>query len=197
MALPTVTEIKNFLRVETAAEDSVITDLRLSALAWAESLIGRPILKAPRTFGALTSSNLDGFTPAFDLPVWPVASNPAPVVKDANGVVVDASNYALDIRLGRLSSVDGYAFSYYPYVITATVGLEAHPEYATKYEPNVRSLIMGLVSILYHRRNPGAVGESAGGGVSVQYGGEGSTYGPGVPTHLMSIVNTLRAKRVW
>ena len=195
MALPTLAEAKAYLRVETTAEDSVITDLLSSALAWAESLIGRPITAVARTFSALEAANRDGFTPAFDLPVYPVASA-ALVVKDSTGDVVDVANYAIDNRLGRISGVDGYAFGAGPYVITATVGLSAHPDYATKYEPRVRALILGLTAILYHRRNPGTMTESES-GTSVAYGGEGSTYGSGLPTHLQQIVNGLRARRVW
>jgi uncharacterized phiE125 gp8 family phage protein len=194
VALPTVAELKAYLRVEQAAEDTVITDLLSSALAWAESLIGRPIVAEARTFTAQVAYLFDGFATAFLLPVYPIAGT-GTVVTDSFGTVVDAADYAVDRASGRLTAVDDFVFDEGPHVITATVGLSAHPSYATKYEPRVRALVMGLASILYHRRNPGAVSESESGS-SVSYGGEGSTYAVGVPTHLQSIVNGLRIRRI-
>lgn len=194
MALPTLVELKAYLRVETAAEDTVITDLLSSALAWAESLIGRPITAEVRTFGAQLALLFDGFATAFILPVYPIAGT-GTVVTDSFGTVVDALDYSVDRATGRITAVDDFVFDEGPHEIVATVGLSAHPAYATKYEPRVRALIMGLASILYHRRNPGAVSESESGS-SVSYGGEGSTYAGGVPTHLQSIVNSLRIRRV-
>ena len=96
--------------------------------------------------------------------------------------------------------MNGYVFGTGPYVITATVGLSAHPDYATKYEPRARALIMGLFSILYHQRNPNATQESAGGGVSVSYGRgaySGTRGAVGLPDHLQSIVSGLLVRRVW
>lgn len=190
MPLPSVQDLKDYLRVETDAEDSVIEDLLASALAWAASEIGRPIEAEERTFSAVVAQLWNGYTPALALPIYPVATTPAPVVTDSAGDVVDALSYEVDPATGRLSAVDGYEFDDGPHVITATVGLDAHPDYDIRYEPKVRALVMGLASILYHQRNPGVTSESEGGS-SVSYRDKDD-----LPQHLRSLRESLRIKRI-
>lgn len=189
MSLPTLQDLKGYLRIETAAEDSVITDLLSQALAWAESEIGRPITAEQRTFAAQVALAYDGYATAFILPVYPVADTGL-AITDQWGTVVDANDYSIDRATGRITAVADFAFDDGPHEITATVGLSAHPNYATKYEPRMRALILGLASILYHQRNPKASSESES-GTSVSY-----DTSRGLPEHLQAIVNGLRLRRV-
>jgi hypothetical protein len=131
----------------------------------------------------------DGYSTAFLLPIYPIAAQGL-VVTDPDGVVVDAADYSLGGATGRISAVDDFAFDEGPHAITATVGLSAHPDYATKYEPRVRALVMGLASILYHQRNPKASSESES-GTSVSY-----DTGRALPEHLQAIADGLRIRRI-
>jgi hypothetical protein len=189
VALPTLKELKDYLRVEQAAEDSSITDLLSSALSWAESEIKRPIIAEPRTFAALSALLYDSYASTFFLPIYPVAAA-ALVITDPFGDVVDPADYSLDSVSGRITAVNDFVFDDGPHVITATVGLSAHPNYATKYEPRVRALVMGIAAILYHQRNPKASSESES-GTSVSYDTSRA-----LPLHLEQLAESLRIRRI-
>lgn len=191
MPLPTITKLKEYLRIETAAEDAVLTDLLVQATPWAQSLIGIPITASERTFYNVRPVFVgEGVGYSLSLGVYPVAAAPAPVVTDARATVVTASNYRVDPALGWMIPITTYSFADDSHTVIATVGLSAHPRYATEIEPRVNALILGLASILYHQRNPNAASESAGGGVSVSYGKEE------IPPQLMSLVRGLRPVRL-
>ncbi len=184
MALPTGADLKTYLRIEHSAEDTLLADLILQATAWAQSLVGRPFVAVAKTIGV---DNRDAGV--FYLGEYPVkASSPAPVITDSSGDVVDAATYALDPSTGRFTANTGSSWGVSPYQVVATVGLSAHPNYATKYEPQLRALIIGLAAVLYHHRNPGASSESSG-GVSVSY------HDAEVPPQLLSIARSMRMVR--
>lgn len=183
--------MKSYLRIENTAENDLLDELVEQATSQAESLLGQPLLSEERTFVDVV--------PAYDpygrhslmLPVWPVASTPAPVTTDFNGTVINSSTYTLD-SLGRLVANAGSTWSASPFSVVATVGLENHPSYLTRIEPQLRSLILGLAAVLYHQRNPNASSDSSGGGVSVSYAN--NEYG--LPPHLYQIVMRLRLPRI-
>jgi hypothetical protein len=57
MALPTLAEVKTFLRVETSAEDSLIQDFMTQALARIEGWLRRPILSASAAFSGINPAS--------------------------------------------------------------------------------------------------------------------------------------------
>lgn len=192
MALPSLTELKQYLRVETDAEDAVITDVLASATAWAEGLIGKPITAEERTLVVDGATYDDYGRHQFYLPVWPVSvdSEDVAVITDKNGDTVDDSTYTVDARTGLFQTVVGEHWRAAPFSVVATVGLSVHPDYATKIEPKVRSLILGCAAILYKQRNPNAVSDSSGAGVSVSYGDHA------LPPYLEQIATLLRGSRI-
>lgn len=195
MPLPDFNAIKDYLRIETDKENGLLQDLAEDAKAWAELLISRPITAKQKTMRALI--------PVFDdttgrgsiyLKGFPVASDPAPIVTDSNGDVVDVGDYTLDRSIGRILSNSGVYFSGYPYEVVAYVGLDADPDFADRYESNCRTLILGLASILYHKRNPSASSESDS-GASIS---NTTDLDPefGIPKELAGIVRRLKPRRV-
>jgi hypothetical protein len=194
MPLPDFNDLKRYLKKETSAEDELLQDLIEEALAWAETLISRPIVAKQRTIRFVT--------PVFDefnrgslyLRPFPVSATPAPVVTNSSGTVIAEADWTLDGTIGRIWSNDGVSFNEFPYNVVATVGLDAHPDFEDRYSANCRTLIIGLASILYHQRNPSASSESES-GASVSYGGEKDEE-TGLPVHLASIVKRLRPRRI-
>lgn len=173
MALPTVQKLKDYCRIETAAEDTLLADLLARAQAMVESYLGRPILKVSRTCTDAAETEVAyGRITVLQLQLWPF--DPATVaVTDADGVTVDPATYRLKPEAGQVIARKGYDFPNGPYDITADVGLETAPDYSTRIEALASAAILDLAADLYQRRNPGATSESEGGGVSTGYtGGE-------------------------
>lgn len=193
MSLPSGADLKSYLRIDTDAEDDLLVELVAQATSQAASLIGRPIVSEVQTFADLSSGYDFYGRQHITLPVWPVAAIPVPVITDFYGVTVDDSTYTVD-SIGRIVANIGTSFAGFPYAfsIVATVGLENHPDYGTKYEPRINALILGLASILYYQRNPNASSNSSGGGVSVSY----MNTEMGLPPHLAQIVKGLRLPRI-
>jgi hypothetical protein len=167
MALPTVADLKAYCRIETTAEDALLTALLARAVFLWESLCGGLPITA-RTF-EYVDDPLDGYPgPAPDvrradtllLPTRPVAVTS---VEDLDGTVVDPSTYRVYPSRGRISAVAGEEFIRGPYTITYQAGLSLYPDYATAIEPVVSSAILDLAADLYWRRMAGATGESAAG----------------------------------
>lgn len=174
MTLPTLADAKNHLRIQTTAEDAVVADLLLDAQAAVETYLGVRITAATDTMIDRPDRNMRAYGRVQQLLAarYPFAtSSPAPVITDSTGATVDPATYTLDGRAGLIIANPGVVFANGPYTIVASVGVSAHPEYATRLERNMRRAILDIVSDLYQRRNPGARMESEG-GVSVQYGAE-------------------------
>jgi uncharacterized phiE125 gp8 family phage protein len=189
MALPTVAEVKNYLRIQTSAQDSVITDLLASGKSWAESLIGRRITATSEVMSTLWAGRDCFRQSVIYLPFYPVNAAGL-VLTDADGETVPADDYTVDGDAGKLTATEDSWFSNAPYEATAEVGLSAGSGYSGK-EPGLRALIIGLTAILYHQSNPNASSDSAGGGVSVSYQSSWS-----LPPHLNTIVMSFRGMRV-
>jgi hypothetical protein len=193
MPLPTGSDLKQYMRIEHSAEDALLDDLVEQATAHAQSLINRPIVAEERTFSGVRALYDEYGRSVIYLPEFPVVLSPAPEMQDRDGQTVDSGDYTVDAS-GRFTAAVGSPFGSHPYSITAEVGLDADPEYGTKYEPLLRRLILGIASIFYHQRNPLASSDSSGGGVSVSYVMAAET--EGVPAHLYSIVKKLRPVRI-
>lgn len=189
MPLPTLATLKGYLRIETAAEDAVLTDLLAQATQWAQSLIGLPITAAARTLYNVRPVFVgEGVGYGLSLPVYPVSSAGL-TVTDVNGVAVAGGNFRLDNALGWLIPITTYSFADDSHTVVATVGLSAHPRYATEIEPRVNALIIGLASVLHNERNPNASSQSEA-GASVSYRDDE------LPSRLKQIVAGLRPVRL-
>lgn len=156
MALPTLQDAKDYLRIDTTAEDGLVTALLARAKASIETWLGYPIIAASRTvvtYDRLTSDTW------ISLP-GPFASSPTPVFTDTGGVTVDTSSYVLDGRSGKVRASYNGHFGPGPYTVTATIGLSAHPDYAIRLESIASTAILDLVSHYYENRNPAITADS-------------------------------------
>ena len=163
MPLPTVAVLKDYLRIETSVEDGLLARLLQSAQAAVEQYLRRPITAAPRTFEDVPETWVwDGGVSALLVPAYPVASAGL-VVTDTNGDAVASGDYRVDTRSGRVFAIGGRRFGVGPYVVTATVGLSAHPDYEHTIEPAINQAIFDICSDWYDRRSPHAQQEGAGG----------------------------------
>ena len=196
MALPTVSDLKDYLRIETADEDDRLTALLDQAEAAIETWLQRPITAGS---AAYTDEGL-GYPGgcgvlALIYPVFPIGTTgtpavPAVAITDADGVTVATTDYRVDRRTGIIRAEPGVTFANPPYTITATAGLSAAADYATRIEPAVSRAILALASHYYHRTNPAAVQESSGGGAS-------TTYADGLlPKDVAALVQPFRLERV-
>lgn len=161
MALPTVTDVKTFLGKEDTSEDTLLTSLLARAIAAIETKLGYPLTAASRAFVDYEERDNYGPQPVLRLS-GPFAADPA--VVDVNGDTVSATTYDQDRRTGRILAKVGYSFGVRPYTITATIGLSAHPDYATRLEAAISPAVIDLVAHYYLNRNPAATSESDEGG---------------------------------
>lgn len=170
MALPTVTDVKRYLRIEHTAEDSMLTRELAAALAMVETYIRRPVVAEARTF-VLPQPTQRAYRDvgSFFLPVYPVAATPLITLTDDDGTLLThATDYRVELETGQIIGLVS-AFALWPYTVVATVGLSARADYATRVEPAIGAAILDIVSDRWHRRSPAATNESTGGGVSTSY----------------------------
>lgn len=175
MALPTTTDLKSYLRIQTSAEDTLLTLLLTNAQAMVEAHMGRPITAIARTFvDEAKTMTAYGVVTKLLVPVTPVDWSTLVVTDDDGTVLVEDEDYRVgDMWTGEIHAETGMSFSVRPYTIDAEVGLSVDPEYSTRIEPVLSLAILDIASDLWHRRNPNAATESTGGGVSATYVGTG------------------------
>lgn len=158
MALPTVNDLKAYLRIESNAENALLTALLGRATAMLEYWTDTPITAVSQT--AVDRAD------ALDAPVRSLVfpRRPAQVtaVVDKDGVTVDPTTYWASTTSGIAYAKDEISFPYGPYTLTATVGLSLRSDYA-RLEPILTEAILDLASDLYQRRTPGAASETAAG----------------------------------
>lgn len=180
MALPTLTTFKAYCRVETTAEDTLLTGLLASATARITAWLNRAITALSRAYviedprGSALGVNRLSYDPRAGVPFIripdaPVASSPAPVIVDADGDTVDASTYRIDNTTGIVRGICT-TFGRFPYTATATTGLATRSDYTTNVEPVIAQAILDLGADLHQRRNPAATQETDGAGGSVTFG---------------------------
>jgi hypothetical protein len=169
MALPTKTELKAMLRIQSTAEDTLLDLMLARATALVQAHLGRPIETVEDRETIVEEVSACGTQ--LVIPVTPF--DPASVVvTDADDAVVDASTYRVGSGwTGVLRATSGQRFGNPPYRITADTGLatSTEPDYATMLEPLVSQAILDACQDWYQRRNPGAQAEGAGGGVYTQW----------------------------
>jgi hypothetical protein len=157
MALPTLNDLKSYLRVESTTEDSLMQALLARAQAMVEGWTDTPITALSQT--AVDRADSMSVVPVTSL-IFPRRPCQVTSVVDANGLTVDATTYWVDGLAGLIYAKPLYSFYDGPYTITALVGLSLRPDYA-RLEPLLSEAIIDLAADLYQRRTPGAVAEGA------------------------------------
>lgn len=158
MALPTTADLKSYLRIESNAEDALLTALMARAKAMLEAWIDVPITAESQT--AVDRATTES-TPIRSL-IYPRRPIGAVSIVDKNGTAVSASTYSVDGVAGMIYAKEGITFPYGPYTITAICGLSLLQSYA-RLEPVLSECIIDLAADLYQRRTPGASSENAAG----------------------------------
>jgi hypothetical protein len=167
MALPTVDDLRDHLRLESAVEDAQLGRYLTQARAAVEAYLRQPIEARPVTMLVSPPEYYGWRTTALTLPYAPIAG---PVtVEDAAGGAVSGAAYTLVAARGMLHATTGLYFGGGPYTVTATVGLSLRDDYEVAVEPVMSSAIIDWAADLYQRRNVAASYESTGGGVAVNY----------------------------
>ena len=184
MALPTLQNLKDYLRVETTAEDTAVGAMLVRAEAMVRHMVDRPIEDDARTYRIEGDSNRQT---SFDRLLFPQPPlDPASLaITDKDGEEIDALLYHVDGETGVIRGLDGYRFSDFPYDLEADNGLEHRAEYAVVEEPMLSDAILAYAAMLYHQRNPNASQESTA-GVTVSY------QGMSMPLRTQEVVSALR-----
>lgn len=188
MALPVRQDLKDYLRIETAAEDTILDQLLLRAENFVETIVQRPLEAVEEAYTDEAGGRC-GSTLQLIYPVVPIATDADVTVTDGNGDAVADTEYRVDRRTGILYGEPGVVFSTAPYTITATAGLSAASDYPDRIEPVLSAAILAYAAHLYHRRNPAVVQESAGGGTASSYANDL------VPQDVRAMVTPFRLER--
>lgn len=155
MALPTVQDLKSYLRVEDNVENGLIAALLARATAMLELWMDVPITARSRT----VIDRVEGLNPARSL-IFPCRPIGSVTVVDGNGALV--TDYTVDAASGLVYATNGYRFVQGPYEITALCGLSLRSDYAM-LEPVISGMIIDVAADLYQRRTPGASSETGAG----------------------------------
>lgn len=163
MALPTLNDVKRYLRKQTTNEDTLITALLASATGRVETYLRRPIEAEVRAY----VDEAENGPCSLIVPVTPVGD--VTTITDADDTALDLDLLRVGRETGLIKYKDGDRFENGPYTITVEVGLSLRDGYATRIEPVISQAILDTVADLYQARNPRASNEMAGGGVAVAY----------------------------
>jgi hypothetical protein len=160
MALPTVNDLKSYLRIESNAENTLLQALLDRAKAQLEIWTDVPIT-AVSTTAVDRADVINGQTcVSLIFPQRPI--NTTATIVDSEGTTVTSDEYTINTASGMIYANDGYSFPYGPYTITTTCGLSLRGDYA-RIEPILSQCIIDLAADLYQKRTPNASSESAAG----------------------------------
>lgn len=164
--LPTVSDLKAYLRIETDAEDALLGAILYRASAMIELWTDTPIAATLRT--AFDPSAADSTPSQFARPLTSLIFPWRPIgpevsVVDADGVTVDATTYRVDRRTGIIYAKRGVQFSNPPYEITASVGFQHWDNYITSLEFTIGQVMIDVAADLYTRRTPMATSDTGAG----------------------------------
>lgn len=182
MALPTVSDLKSYLRIESTAEDTLLAALMLRAKAMLEQWIDVPITAEAQT----SVDRAEALAMPVTSLVFPRRPFTVTSVVDSESVTVPNTDYYVDGKSGIIYGKTGITFPYGPYTISATCGLTLRSDYA-RLEPLLAEVIIDLAADLYQRRTPGASSETAA-GTTVQWDASRET--------VARIMKTLRLLRL-
>lgn len=158
MALPTVADLKAYLRIESTAEDVLLAALMARARSMLETWIDVPITAEVQT-AEDEATSLARPVRALVFPRRPMSVT---AVVDSRGETVPPSDYRGSVTSGVIYAQHDTAFAYGPYTITALVGLTLRPDYG-RLEPVLSQAIVDVAADLYQRRTPGAATETVAG----------------------------------
>jgi hypothetical protein len=141
MALPTVQDCKDYLRIEHDAEDTMLTSWLAMALAAATVELGRPITTVTAQEWEDRVENNAMYKSVTKLVIPPENSPFDPTslaIEDVDAVALSSTvdYYAAVTGLeGTIRARPGMSFSNGPYTLTADVGLATRSDYSTVVEP--------------------------------------------------------------
>lgn len=176
MTLLTVAQCKDYLRIEHTAEDAMLATWLAMALAQVEAELGRPITAAARTWrDDACTHRMYGAVTRLVVPVTPMDVTTLVIVDTDSTTLVAGTDYRAPLTgwEGVVEAMPGVTFAAGPYTLTADVGLTIASQYASLVEPAINAAALDIVADRWHRRNPTASSESAGGGVSTSYTASG------------------------
>ncbi len=188
MSLPTVSDCKSYLKIEHTAEDTLLGQLLARALMLSQRRVGCAFVAVAKTM--IDRAQTDVFYSAgptsLIVPSTPFDPSAGLTITDADGTALTLDDLTIDGETGLIRYADGSAFENGPYTIAANVGLSTLPNYADEIEALVSSAIIDFVADLYQRRSPGARGESAAGGVRVDWTPDG------IPCRVAEVLDMVR-----
>jgi len=160
VALPTITELKAYLRIESNAENTLLTALLTRAQAQLEAWIDTPITAVSQS--AIDRADCISGQVATSLvyPRRPIDTTAT--IVDSEGTTLTSDEYWIDGGTGVIYAEVGYSFPYGPYTITTLCGLSLRGDYA-RIEPVLSQCILDLAADLYQKRTPNASSEGAAG----------------------------------
>lgn len=186
MALPTVQDIKDYLKVETTAEDTMLAALLARATALVEGLLGKPITAAATVVTAQAYPH--PVTGRYRLMVpYPFAT--VTTITDADAATVDPTTFTADGQAGFLTFTEDASISEW-YTVTVSRGWSAQTGYSTKAEPLISQAITDTVADWYQRRSPAANMETES-GATASY----ATYLP-LPPRVVATLDPLLRKGI-
>lgn len=160
MALPTVSELKAYLRIESNAENALLQALLDRAKAQLEVWIDTPITAVSTTAVDRADTISGQVCTSLIFPQRPI--NTTATIIDSDGTTVASTDYTINTASGVIYANEGYSFPYGPYTVTTTCGLSLRGDYA-RIEPILTQCIIDLAADLYQKRTPNASRESAAG----------------------------------
>lgn len=168
MTLLTVQQVKDYLRIETDAEDALIAALIVEAMATCEGICGTSFTHASVTWYDDAISLRLNEAP-WNLLLQERAIDPATlVIYDCEDAVVDAAGYVIRQDEGLVKSKRGESFPFGPYRLTCVAGYDTRDDYTVRWLPIIQRLLTDFVAMLYQQRTPGALTEQAS-GTTVDY----------------------------
>jgi uncharacterized phiE125 gp8 family phage protein len=162
MPLPTVTDLKAYLRIETTTEDALLSRLLTAATQYVEGYIGLPVSARTFTYTAQDASIVSA--PSIVLPHRPVSVTS---IVDGDGVAMAVADYRVDAGAGIIYAATGLTFWNMPYVVTYGAGLSLRADYPAT-EAMVGQVIIDVACELYQQRTPRAASET-GAGTSISW----------------------------
>lgn len=160
MALPTLSDLKSYLRIESNAEDTLLSALLERAQAQLEVWIDTPLTAVNQS--AIDRADCISGQVATSLvyPRRPIGTTAT--IVDSEGTTLASDEYWIDSGSGVIYAEDGYSFPFGPYTMTTLCGLSLRGDYA-RIEPVLSQCILDLAADLYQKRTPNASSEGAAG----------------------------------
>jgi hypothetical protein len=188
MALPTAADFKSYARIQTDAEDFLISLLLQRAYGVCESFMGKPIARTADVYydEARTERWNSGGVLTLYPPMFPYDISTL-VVRDRSSAVVSSSTYYVDPQSYLIiSNRDNMeSFDKGPYQLSMVVGIATSPTYVTREEPVLSQCILDVALMYYQQRTPNATSEAAGGS-TVNYNAES------LPTRVKALLSQVR-----